>query len=102
MIVGVLSIILILVTIRAEWGKRFDLLGRKAWQVRTVEGKYEKLVWVLDCNRDASHSHRRGYGEVVVIHHAQRVLDHAIDDDILAKGQSLPKNGRTTPRSTSA
>src|SRR5262245_59299334 len=39
MIVGALPIILIPMTIRAEWGKRFDLLGHKARQVRAVEGE---------------------------------------------------------------
>jgi len=55
-------------TIRAERGKRFDLLGHKARQVRAVEREHENLVWVIDRNRDASHGHSRGRGEVVVIH----------------------------------
>ncbi len=86
-------IILFLTIIRAERGKRFDLLGHKARQVCAVEREHEKLVWVIDRNRHASCCHSRGRSEVVVIHHVQRVLGCAVNDDILAKGEPL-KLGR--------
>jgi len=84
MMVEMFPLIPCLTIIRAERGKCFDLLGHKVWQVRAVEGEHEKLVWVIDRSRHTSHSHSRGHGEVVVIRHVQRVLGHAVDDDILA------------------
>jgi hypothetical protein len=49
MIVAMLPVIPCLTIIRAERGKRFDLLGHKARQVLTIEREHEKLVWVIDC-----------------------------------------------------
>src|SRR5262249_39751910 len=94
--VEMLPIIPFLTLIRAERGKRCDLLGHKARQVLTVKREHENLVWVIDRNRDAFLGHSRGRSEVVVTRHVQRVLGHAVDDDILAKGEPL-KLGRNMP-----